>query len=78
MTTVREQESAEGIVAGVAPREGPNWLVEVRLPQPCRGRRSRLAESLRSDCCSLSMEPLRPIYWNESSARKTCKQHGSG
>ena len=37
---------------GLTTREGLNWLVEVRLRQPCRGRRSRLAESPRSDCCS--------------------------
>ena len=38
MTLVREQESAEGIVVKLALHEGLNWLVEVRLQQPCRRR----------------------------------------
>jgi hypothetical protein len=38
MVPVRLQESAEGIVAKMVYREGPNWLVEVRLQQPCRRR----------------------------------------
>jgi hypothetical protein len=38
MANERPQKSAEGIVARLAPRQGPNWLVEVRLRQPCRRR----------------------------------------
>jgi hypothetical protein len=38
MVPARMQESAEGIVVRMAPHEGLNWLVEVRLRQSCRGR----------------------------------------